>query len=365
MQEQEVEVFFCDLCGASVPEADLQGGAAVKHEGKTVGACCLKALRATAGAEPAASQKPAAAADTAAKPAAANENGRLLTVGVVLLAAVAGAVLFLDNRLSRLEKALETGQSEAASKRQSDSDVLMGVDVKLAGAARREDLQAATNKITEVATALDLLRGNTGQRIESVQNDLATMRGELRKVVDQSVDYRPLFEDLRDRHQRALVAIEAMRAAAIAQPVVQVPEPVVEEATSKPLDDLSPELAEQVRKLTAADPAVRFEAVDMLGASKDPKVLPHLLPLAKDPDAFVRRLTIEMLREFKSVESVEALLAGLVDDDSYVRDTAWRSLKIVTDQKFAFEPDGSKESRKRQVRKWTDWWESAKATFAP
>ena len=116
-------------------------------------------------------------------------------------------------------------------------------------------------------------------------------------------------------------------------------------------------------KLTAADPALRFEAVDVLIESKDPKVLPNLLPLVRDPDAFVRRLTVEGLREFRQPAAVEALLEALVDDDENVCDTAWRSLRDLTGQRLPFDASASKEARARAAKKWQAWWDGARDTF--
>ena len=41
----EPEVFFCDLCNTSVPQQDLDTGAAARTHDKIVGACCLTELR--------------------------------------------------------------------------------------------------------------------------------------------------------------------------------------------------------------------------------------------------------------------------------------------------------------------------------
>ena len=42
--QDDFDVQFCDLCGTSVPLADLESGAAVRHQAKTIGACCLAVL---------------------------------------------------------------------------------------------------------------------------------------------------------------------------------------------------------------------------------------------------------------------------------------------------------------------------------
>ena len=363
MQEPEVEVLFCDLCGTSVPAADIESGRAVQHAGKTIGVCCLPTLRGGEAVPVPAAKAATDAAATGSPRPVSGEGGRLMTVAIVLLVAVAGAVLFLDSRLASVEQALEQSQVQADERRQSDSDVLLGVDVKLDRAAQRQDVDAATAKVGEVAAAVERLQDATGQRIDGVQQEVDALRRELRTASRSAVDYRPLFEDLRERQQRQLAAIEAMRALQLTEPKPAAPAPVVEAVTSDALASLPPELAEQVRKLGAEDPAVRFEAVDVLGSSKNAEVLPHVLPLSKDPDAFVRRLTVEVLREFHKPDAVEALLAGLDDDDEYVRDTAWRSLRHLTGQKLPFEPAASRDGRKRAVQRWREWWQTAKTTF--
>ena len=359
MQEQAVEVSFCDLCGTSVPAGDLEAGKAVRHQGKTIGVCCLAVLRGPVGDVSSSGQPVGAGAERAS----AGEGGRLLTLGVVLLAAVAGGAIFIESRMAKLEQAMTAAQEQSVERRQSDSDVLMGVDVKLDRVAQRADVEAAAAKTVELSAALELQQATLGQRLDTLQQDLAAVRRDLRLMGDQVVDYRPLFEDLRERHQRALAAIEATRELA-AQPTVVVPGPDAgAPAVVKPVGDLPPELVELVQKLGATDPAVRFEAVDLLVETKNVKVLPHLLPLAKDPDAFVRRLTVEGLREFARPEAVEALLAALSDEDDNVRDTAWRSLRDVTGQKIAFEASAAKETRARAIQRWLDWWEKAKPNF--
>lgn len=354
MQEPAVEVAFCDLCGTSVPVGDLATGQAVRHQDKTIGACCLAVLRGA--------PSPAPAAPSVAPRAAASE-GRLLPVAIVLLAAIAAATMFVDSKVAGLEQAFRSAQDAAAERQRSDSDVLMGIDVELDRLAQRGDVEAVAGKAGEIAGAVEALQAAATQQAEGVQRDLAATRREVQAAVGKIVDPRPLLEDLRDRQLRLLAAVEALRAAFAAQPA---PQPVPEPAAAAPIaatGDLPAELTEQVKRLTDTDPAVRFEAVDVLIQSKNPAVLSHLLPLAKDPDGFVRRLTVEGLRDFPKAEAIEVLLVALGDDDENVRDTAWRSLRDATGQKMPFEAAAGKEQRARAVQRWLDWWEKAKATF--
>ena len=355
MQEQEVEVSFCDLCGTSVPAGDIESRQAVSHQGKTIGSCCLSALRASAPGPDAARSVEKVEKPAPADGAPAADGGRLMTVAIVLLAAFAGGVIFLDSRLSRLEDEWGKAQGEVEARQKADSEALLGVAVKLDGMASRTDLRDLADKNGELTKQIAALEAAAAQRQAIVGQELDGLRRALRSAEDKIVDYRPLFEDLRQRHMRD-------RVAAVPASVPSSPEPAAPEPSAPP-SDLPADLAEQVKQLAAADPAVRFEAVDVLIESKNLKVLPHLLPLAKDPDAFVRRLTVEGLREFQKAEAVDALIEALRDEDENVCDTAWRSLRDMTGQKLPFDAAASKESRARAAQKWADWWTKARDTF--
>lgn len=363
MQEQEVEVSFCDLCGASVPADDLSSKRAVQHQGKTIGGCCLPALREVSEQPAGSPVVPGIAAGESAT-RAGGDGSRLVTVAVLLLVAMAGGFLFLDSKLSGVAADLAGRQAEAGRRQRADSEILMGVQMKLGDVPERAALAGVQDQLDGLAERLGALEDAGSKRQAVLDQELDGLRRSVAGAEDKIVDYRPLFEDLRQRHSRAIAVIEGLRDRAAASPAAAAPAPVVEEPpASAPADDLPADLAEQVAKLAAADPAVRFEAVDVLIESKNSKVLSHLVPLAKDPDAFVRRLTVEGLREFAQAEAVDALIEALGDEDENVCDTAWRSLRDLTGQKLAFDASATKESRARAARKWQEWWAKARASF--
>jgi len=355
-QQQEVEVSFCELCGASVPASDLVGGAAVQHRGKTVGKCCLAELRPAGDGSSASAPRPTGASKGAA------DAGRLTTVAVVLLAAVAAGTIFLDSRLSSVEDDLIAARQVAAEQQKLDGDVLQRLDVRSEALADRADIEALQAQVTSLQASQAESAKAATQRQAVLEQEILSLGRQMTEAASKSIDYRPLFDDLRQRHVRVMAAIEGMRSQVAAVPAAVEPVAADEPAAATG-PDVPDDLQEPVAKLTAADPAVRFEAVDVLIDSKDLRVLPFLLPLAKDPDAFVRRLTVEGLREFTHVDSVDALLAALLDDDENVCDTAWRSLCDLTGQKFKFDAAASKEARGRAARSWQDWWEKARDKF--
>ncbi len=358
MQEDTLEVTFCDLCGASVPIADLSSRAAVQHLGKTVGACCMMALRAAAGGVHAAAAVDGARADVT--------PGPLLPVAIVLLAAMAAATIFLDQKITGADAQWRTNHDQILAAQRSDSDVLRALGSAMDGVARKADLDGLAAKLTQVDGALHQADEQLRQQSDQAQKDLATMRQDVRGVAAATIDYRPLFEDLRQQQQRLAELVAAIEKGAVSVAVTPKREPVASPTPGVDGPDmpaLPAALADQVKKLQSTDPAVRFEAVDELLRSKSAQVLPHLLPSARDPDSFVRRLTVEGLRDFKRPEVVDALLVAMADSDDSVRDTAWRSLKEVSGQKFPFETAATKDARARAVQRWQEWWDKNKATF--
>jgi HEAT repeat protein len=202
------------------------------------------------------------------------------------------------------------------------------------------------------------------EALEPLRVGIAALQQQAQRQQAVAIDYRPLFDDLRSQLQRQALAIAELRAAggAVAQPTPAPAQPTpAGEPSAAP--GLAPALQTQIAKLASAEAALRFEAVDELARSKDPAVLPSLLPMVRDADAFVRRLTVEVLRDFRHVEAVDALLVALGDDDENVRDTAWRSLRELTGQKLAFDATASKDARGKAAAKWQEWWGTARATF--
>lgn len=368
MQQDQFEVLFCDLCGTSVPLVDLERGVAIRHQAKTIGACCLNVLR--QGDSPLANPgTPAVSPANLAtpSPAAAGGESRLLPLAVFLLAGMAALAIFLDQKLAALQGQVRTNQEQTVQAQRSDSDVLQSVGMAMDGVARKADLDALAERVAAMESSMKAHADQVTQQVEALRVGLGAVQQDSRALVGASVDYRPMFDELRVQLQRQATALADLRASPIA---AAAPGPAEAAASGAPAAD-SPEgpalpeaLAAQVKKLGDADAAVRFEAVDALISSKNLAVLPKLLPMARDSDSFVRRLTIEGLRDFKHSDAVEALLAALGDTDVSVADTAWNSLKKLTGQKIPFDAAApSKDARLRAQQKWQEWWEKSKATF--
>jgi len=362
MEPQDpLEVLFCDLCNTSVPLADLERGSAMKHQGKTIGACCLAALRAPAAG--AAATTLAGDTGSAAGLRHAGEH-RLLPLGIVVLAAIAAATLFLEYRMDQAETRWQRGTEELANSLKSQADVVQSVAVAMDGVVRRPDL----DRFQERLGALDIAQQRGADQMQNLARDQArssestqTALQALQEAERKRPDVAALLTELRAQMQQQAAALAELaaqprpHAADAMQP--RQPEP----APAPP--GLSPELAHHVAKLKDDDAATRFEAVDELLRSREPLVLEHLLPMTKDVDTFVRRLTVEGLKDFHKPAVVDALIVALADPEEIVRDTAWRSLKDLTGQKLPFEAAGSREARARAQQKWQEWWDKNRDSF--
>jgi len=369
MDEQEVEVSFCELCGTSVPAGDLEVARARRVAGKVVGQCCLSDIVDAAGSAPSASTA-AAPGDPPQPPAAepGRDGGPTLPVLLCVLVAVIGGALYLEGRLATVAADIGGAQRDMAGRQRADSEALQDLGIRLEDVAASADVRALLGRVDALAAQVVEQREAATEREALLDQEIDGLRRALRAAEERIVDYRPLFEDLRQRHARALAVLEGLRDRPGERPPVAAsgaaaPAPAAPDAPPAADDSLPAALAAQLANLGSSDPALRFEAVDVLIESKKPEVLRHLLPMAKDPDAFVRRLTVEGLREFRRPAAVDALLEALEDDDENVCDTAWRSLRDLTGQRHPFDASASKERRARAARKWREWWAGARDSF--
>ena len=100
-----------------------------------------------------------------------------------------------------------------------------------------------------------------------------------------------------------------------------------------------------------------------LGKTRDPRVVPHLVPLLKDGDIFVRMAVARLLGELGSHTAIPALIDALEDEEVSVRESALVSLRTLSGQSFPFDPKARDGDRSKRVKAWRDWWEEAAKTL--
>jgi HEAT repeat protein len=101
----------------------------------------------------------------------------------------------------------------------------------------------------------------------------------------------------------------------------------VRAAIAQHADGLAPETRRQLWQGLAGDPhaSVRGTAAETMGRLGEPDLLGHVLALARDPDAEVRRLAVRALSRFPLAASAEAVVAAFGDGAAYVREEAEES----------------------------------------
>ncbi|MBK8977969.1 MAG: HEAT repeat domain-containing protein [Planctomycetes bacterium] len=347
--EPEPEVLFCNVCNQSVPESAVREG---------------RAVRLPSGVAPALGGAGAAGAarDSALR-------GAIVVAVVVVLAALVGAALFLESRIARSQ--------QASLDAVVDLQRTVGrQEERLVQFEERFGLVASERGIGEVRRALDATAAEArdetrqvGEAVDALVGKLEELRRTLGEIAAGQVQGQARAALLQDELRaitRDLAELRAMPRVMVAEPSprpdVSAPAPpVVPEAGGD--EALPPQLLHQVGRLGDADAGARFEAVDELLRSGDARVLAHVLPLAKDPDPFVRRLVLEGLGGFRSRESVEALLTALADPEEIVRFTAYASLKAVTGQSLPFDPEAREDQRASMQRRWRRWWDENRDSF--
>ncbi len=347
--EDNLEIYFCEICSESISAAELASKQSLSVKGKVIGGCCLAEIQ------------PAAATVVAG-----TSPLGLTAVGAIVLAGVAAATLFLDSRLTDDINAVKGDMDKVRTSVASQGNLWEGLDKRLDATMQQGALAPLEAKIVALQQQL----------VETEKRVTAPIEGlglRLNLFEDHNKNLAKGQEAVRRDIKEVQVEVLRLGRELATKVAARRPMPVGGgDVVSKPADAstseepglvLPAELAAQVARLEDEDAGTRFEAVDQLILSKNPAVLPLLLGMLKDADPFVRRLTAEGLAKFKQAESVDALLATLADAESIVRHTAHGSLKKLTGQTIAFDPDGSASARSAAQRRWKDWWAKNRSKF--
>lgn len=360
VMDDNLEVFFCDLCNASVPENDLGSGTAVRVKGKVIGGCCLTEVR---GPE----TKPTVARVPVVPPGGHARSG-LAGATIVLLIAVAGGVMFLDWRLSEEVSGLSSRVEALSGQGEEHQNRLRAVEGVMTSSTVDRDLGLVREAVAGLQKAVTDGDSGLRSRLEGAEARLDAVGSQLDGVAKTQNTHLASMQGL-GRELRLLgeevAALMAKPRTAPVEPTETSDEVPVEltPAVAEAGADLPPELSHHISKLSDPDPGTRFEAVDKLIQSGDSSVLPSLVAMTNDADPFVRRLTVEGLSDFKNPASVEALLTALADAEEFVRHAAYSSLRKLTGQSIAFDPGARKEDRRAGQKRWQDWWRKNKDTF--
>lgn len=405
-----MKIHFCDLCNESVPQAALDSGSARLVKGRVICGTCDAAMSHAAAPSvtpgphaqhaPHAAPEPhavhgqhageslrpavrAAGAETAVRPETAvrapvsgppapssgavaatpagSSNAGLAWVAGLAIGFTALSIFVTDDRLARMSRSqanLENGLAQKddalhglAAEFSKVHPALAGVESRL---TERMEIQQTRNAAT--AEAITGLRDDLG-RFTARMDALALEVEKLRARVDQpglGTELERRFDELSSRiakaedERRALA--EKLAAAEAAKPAA-APAAVPGAAQAEP-----PAWTRHVADLASAEETVRWDAVTTLGAANDPAVVPHLLPMLKDPTWLVRMAAARVLGDMKVREAVPDLIAMLEDPDSAARETAWIALRVITGKDLKFDSFAPEAERAKRVKAWSDWW---------
>lgn len=382
-----MKIHFCDLCNESVPQADLDQGRAFIRKDRVICATCEGVMThspvatATAPVSVAPAHAPLDVAPALPNPSvlapavplegaphvshlqpivvrSAGSGG--LWVALLGLVFTAGVMFVLDNRIQDIQRDATTQE-----KRITASEGSLGVLQR--GAALEKDGLSDFEKRTEKAfdaqktrqeRIVDQIAG-----IEREQNDLSARIATLTVLVNKheakagsgDIDLEKRLSDMSARLAKSEDDVNALTARLLAVETAPPPAAPVVAEQPKP-DAAAPAWTAQLEGLKSESNSVRWEAVTGLGATKDPEVVPHLLPMLKDSDVFVRMATARVLGEMGAKPAVSALIDSLEDSETAVREAAYIALRGITSKDLKFDPQAVDVERAKRVKAWREWW---------
>ncbi len=331
------EVRFCNLCDRSVPEGEIQEGAALLVEGRVLCPECRPLLARAVGRR-------------------RGGGGPAVLLAFLALAGV-GALGWegwrlageLDGRAETLAASLDrTGREEAVARGElarslADTRSLLADRLDAREAEQATALQEMAARLDRMEESLGALERLAGE-LASIQEKLGLLEGETAVAGDRQRALRATLERIRDRVE-VLESRAALAAAAGAR-----------EATEGAAESFPPEVTRLLRSLQAEDPRERYDALEKLASRQDLRLLPHIYPLLADPYEFVRFLAAHTLGEWEARPAVPHLIEALLDEKPFVAEAAVGALRRLTGQDFGFDPGASQEARRRVHDAWLAWW---------
>lgn len=409
-----MKIHFCDLCNESIPQAALDSGAAHLVKGRVICAACDAAMTHAAEAERSAAasahvHQPSGRAPVQVPPGPVGAGGFVpspsslplaveppmpmrspipapsivappLAVGPVTVQAptssntgiawVAGlaigftalSIFVTDDRLARVGRSQTALENELAKR----DDALRGLSAELnkvhpalAGVEARlvERLDASVARDRDSAATIGALRedvGNFTARLDALGVEVERLRVRVSEpglgvAIEKRFDEMSARIAKADDERRALAT--RLAAAEMAMPAEKpAPTPAVVAAPPAAWKKL-------LADLTSAEETVRWDAVSALGDANDPAVVPHVVPMLKDPTWVVRMAAARVLGEkLRAREAVPALIEALDDTEPAVRESAWIALRAITGKDLKFDSSAPEAERSKRVKAWSEWW---------
>lgn len=393
-----MKIQFCDLCNESVPQADLEQGRAFIRKDRVICATCegvmshaevsapapsrfASDMRATSNATVSPAQESVPSAVPSPVPPATHGHvshlqpivvrtagGGALWVALLGLVFTGGAVFVLDDRIHSLQ--------ERGNELQKTVDARTGdIQMLQRGQAFANDAQREFERKSDVRFDTQKTRNDTlvedVARLRQERDELSTRIAAVTlKVADQELrsgsgglELEKRLADLSARLARSEDDLRSTTAKMLALEALASAPPAPVPDSAGPAKPDEPAWKAQVKDLASDNNSVRWEAVTALGASHDLETVPHLAPMLKDVDVFVRMAAARVLGEMQAKTAVSALIDALEDNETAVREQAYVALRTITGKDLKFDPLEKVEAeRAKRVKAWREWWKKESET---
>lgn len=342
-----MKIHFCDLCNESVPQSDIDHGRAVMRKGRIVCRACDRAMSH-------AEAHTTLPLEALPNPTAPRRAGGMSWIGVAALVFAAAGFVWLNRSLERVTARANSAEASLAAsieRTRALEDRLDAVarandehSASLRGEldAARAETQAAIAESTAARTRHEAEAARLAGSLESLS---ATVRAQAQAIEHTTTELTARIARNEQDQQLSVERLSQLESGIAATAHERAPPTPNAPAWKFLLDDLA-----------SSNAGTRWQAVANLGDTKDPAVLPHLLPMLRDPDVFVRMATARVLGELHQMSSVGALIDALEDREAPVREAAYAALRAVSGKEHPFDPLAGEAEREKRVKAWRDWW---------
>ncbi len=342
------EVHFCNLCDQSVPLVELEEGAALREGERVLCRACLELL---------------GAAGRGARGGGGLPVFLLLLVGLLGWAAAAfvwydrkeagdQAIRGVEARLDSLEAGARGLAEDLARglREERERRGLLEAELDRLGDGVEARLDAVEAALKELAAGLEALRP-FAEESARVRQRLSGLEAQVSVIEDRQRATRSALESLRD--ELARLGDELQGLAEVAREAGAEPE----------AEAFPPAIAGLLRQLQDQDDRVRYDALEKLQDTQDPRLLPHIYPLLSDPYEFTRFLAAHTLGDWNARPAVPYLIEALLDEVSFVRKAAQDALRRITGQNLGYDYQAGPEDLQRGYQAWKTWWEENGTSF--
>jgi hypothetical protein len=351
-----MKIYFCDLCNESIPQEDLEKNRVTTVRDKMICAKCVPPASA-------AGQPPSTSA-----PAAAPAGGGAAVLVALLALVAGGAGLFVAHQT---RTRLDAQPDLSPSLRDVERTLNKLLEDFSATGQRLDALAASLSKLERDPPALREALAEQLHRLEKEERDMQEVRallGSLRS--DREVVQR--IEVVQSRLDRDVSELKGQLQAISNQVAALGTAPAAKEregaGAAVPAEEgpaFDAETKKQLGDLSSKDASTRWSAVDRLAKKHDPRLVPYLLPMLEDSDAFVQFRVISTLRDLNARGAVARLIKLLRDGDAIVREEALDALVALTGNPLRPEgiTNGTPAEREKGVKAWEEWFEKNKDRF--